>query len=157
FSDYRAGELICWPSLSELPDGYRGAVTMRLDCDEAVASARPLLELYKEAGAPFSLAVVTGLPMGEADLRLLRDVADRGAIVSHSVHHWPDWGGSYATARTEALTSRSWLEENIPRSRPVRFAVSPFHQNSVTVSQALADAGYEAFVGGIIRNDPEFL
>lgn len=157
FGEYRQEELSCWPVLAEVPAGFRGAVTMRLDCDEAVASARPLFELYQEAGVPFTLAVVTGLPMGQADLRLLRDTADRGAVVSHSVHHWSDWGGSYTAAWAEAMASRLWLEENLPGSRRVRFAVSPFHQNSVGACQALADAGYDGFVGGIIRNDPEFL
>ncbi|EON11202.1 polysaccharide deacetylase [Pandoraea sp. SD6-2] len=35
--------------------------------------------------------------------------------------------------------------------------MSPFHQNPAYALEALSDAGYEGCVGGIIRNDPEFL
>jgi hypothetical protein len=42
-------------------------------------------------------------------------------------------------------------------SRPVRYAVSPFHQTPHYALAGLADAGYAGCIGGIIRNDPEFL
>lgn len=60
FSHYRAADLPCIPYLKEVPAGYAGGVTMRLDCDQAIATARPLFELYAQAGLPFSLAVSPG-------------------------------------------------------------------------------------------------
>jgi len=38
--NYRSGELFCFPYLMEVPAGFTGVCTMRLDCDQAVASAR---------------------------------------------------------------------------------------------------------------------
>ena len=156
--DYRPDDLPCFPYLSEVPAGYAGAVTMRLDCDQAVASARPLFEIYASKGLPFSLAVSTGLPLSGNDRDLIREVARTGgAIVSHSVDHPQNWGADYEAALHQATASRKWLEENFPECRPVRHAVSPFHSNPPYSVQALADAGYHGFVGGSIRQDPEFL
>jgi hypothetical protein len=45
----------------------------------------------------------------------------------------------------------------VPTAAPVEYAVSPFHQNPPYAVQALADSGYQGFVGGIIANDPEYL
>jgi hypothetical protein len=41
--------------------------------------------------------------------------------------------------------------------REVRYAVSPFHQTPHYALQALADLGYAGCIGGIIRNDPDFV
>jgi hypothetical protein len=156
--DYRPDDLVCLPYLGEVPAGFSGAVTMRLDCDEAVASARQLFELYASLGVPFSLALKTGLELDRDDRQLLHDVfAEGGAVVSHSHQHLPDWGGSYETARREAVISRNWLRDNLPQAEPVRYAVSPFHRNPQYAVRALADAGYSGFVGGIIDQSPEFL
>lgn len=158
FSHYRCSELPCLPHLRAIPYGYRGAVTMRLDCDQAIASARPLFELYRDAGLPFSLAVVTGLPPESADMALLRDIlAAGGAVVSHSVSHPVNWGVDYQEAQQQAQQSKDWLETHLPECAPVRYAVSPFHQNPPYAVQALAEVGYQGFVGGIIHNDPEYL
>src|SRR5262249_57919990 len=101
FGNHRPGELVCLPYLAEVPAGYDGVATMRLDCDEAIGSCRPLLELYASAGVPLSVAVTTGQPVAARDLELLQDVvAGSGAVLSHSVHHQPNWGGSYQCART---------------------------------------------------------
>lgn len=157
-SHFRPDDLVCIPHLKEIPAGFRGGVTMRLDCDQAIASARPLFDLYRDAGLPLSLAVVTGLPPQAEDMALLRDViATGGSVVSHSVSHPPNWGADYAQALQEARDSKRWLEEHLPEAEPVRYAVSPFHQNPPYAVQALADAGYQGFVGGIIHNDPEYL
>jgi hypothetical protein len=158
FGDYRPGELHCIPYLSEIPHGYEGAVTARLDCDQAVSSARELFELYRGHDIPLSLAVLTGLPMTPEDMRLLNDVAASGvSILSHSHSHMENWGGDYETALEEVRRSMQWIEENIPSASPARYTVSPFHQNPVYAVRAMADAGYRGFVGGIIHNDPEFL
>ncbi|MEZ6072009.1 MAG: hypothetical protein R3C10_17535 [Pirellulales bacterium] len=154
--DYRHEELASLPYVAEIPAGFDAAVTMRLDCDEAVATALPLLELYADHGRPLSLAILTGLEMTAGDLAAMdRVLAAGGAVVSHSQRHMPNWGGSHAAALAEATQSRRWLEARTGRS--IRFAVSPFHQNPPYAVQALADAGYAGFVGGIIANDPEYL
>ena len=153
--EYRVSELETLPYLREIPFGYNGAVTVRLDCDQAVASARQLFDLYSSKGLPLSMAVATGLNMTARDLSLLKEMVERGgSVVSHSVQHCPDWGGSYEAALQEALTSKEWIANNLNGSC---YAVSPFHQNPIHAVQALADAGYKGFVGGSIRNDPEFL
>jgi len=157
-ADYRAGELPCWPCLSEIPAGFKGVVCARLDCDEAVASSDPLLELYQDHGLPLSLALLTGQEIDSLDIALLRKlIAAGGSVVSHSVRHEPNWGGSHDRACVEAAESRRWFDEHLREATPVRYAVSPFHQNPPYAVQALADNGYEGFAGGIIANDPEYL
>ncbi len=131
---------------------------MRLDCDQAIASARPLFELYADQGLCLSLALQTGLPADSNDLELLREViAAGGAVLPHSVSHLPNWGGSYQAALQETRSCKTWLAENLPQALPVKYAVSPAHQNPLYAVKALADAGYKGFIGGIIHNDPEFL
>lgn len=155
-SDYRAGELACLPRLEDVPPGFDATVTMRLDCDQDISSARALHQLYGRRRMPFSLAVLTGLPMDADDLSLLDDVAaNGGSLVSHSVTHAANWGGSREAALEEARQSRRWLEER--GGQPMVHAVSPFHQNPPYAVAALQEAGYEAFVAGIICNDPEAL
>lgn len=154
-ADWRAGDLACLPCLEDVPFGFDATVTMRLDCDQDISTARPLFELYRDHGVPLSLAVPTGLAMDAEDLALLDDVAGHGAVVSHSVTHPVDWGGSRAAAAAEAAAARQWLEART--GRPAPYAVSPFHQNSREAVAGLADAGLAGFVGGVIHNDPEFL
>ena len=157
-SCYRSAELFCFPYLLEVPAGFTGVCTMRLDCDQAIAAARPLFELYCREEIPFSLAILTGLPMNQADWDLIHDVvAKGGAIVTHSVNHQPDWGGSYEIALKEASESKKWLENAVPAQNTDRYLVSPFHQNPRYAVQAMVDAGYAGFIGGIIHNDPDYL
>ena len=152
---YRCSDLTSLPYLREIPLDCAAAVTMRLDCDQAVASARRVFDLYSSRELPLSMAVATGVPMASDDLALLHDiVAKGGSVVSHSVNHHPAWGGSYEIALQEALDSREWIAKYV---RETQYAVSPFHQNPVHAADALADAGYRGFVGGSIRDDPEFL
>jgi hypothetical protein len=158
WGNYRSEELPCYPYLNEIPLGYQGAVTMRLDCDQGVQSARPLFDLYSSMGIPFSVALLTGLHLGDADLQLLREIVGLGgSILSHSAHHYPNWGDSYEAALQEAVESRAWLQRNVPGDESGLYAVSPFHQNPPYAVNALADGGYQGFVGGTIHNDPEFL
>lgn len=156
-SDWRPGDRPCVPVISEIPWGYDTAITMRLDCDEDIASARPLFELYRERNLPFSVAIKTGQEDRDDDVTLLREIlAADGAVLSHSVTHAPRWGGSQEACRLEARTSSDWLEERLP-DLTVRYAVSPFHQNPAYVAAGLKQAGLHGFVGGIIANDPEML
>jgi hypothetical protein len=156
-ADYRATGLPCRPCLRDIPHGVSTAVTMRLDCDEDIASSRPLFELYRSRGLPLSVAIKTDQPDTPEHLALLGDLRDfGGSIMSHSVTHAPNWGGSAEAAEREARDSKAWLESRVAGLN-VRYAVSPFHQNPTYVPQALARAGFDGFIGGIIANDPEYL
>ncbi|MDB5642999.1 MAG: polysaccharide deacetylase [Hyphomicrobiales bacterium] len=155
-SDHRPAHLPCVPVFSEVPAGHSAAVTMRLDCDEDVESARELAEAYARIGIPFSLALLAKV-LGDArhhDLprQLLRT---GGSVLSHSVTHAERWGGDYEAAMNEAIHSAATIEQ--VTGQRVRYAVSPFHQTPAFARRALEDAGYEGVVGGIIRNDPDHL
>jgi hypothetical protein len=155
---YRADTRPCQPVLSELPWGYDAAITSRLDCDEAIESARPLWQAYQRLGVPFSLAVNSqnlDRPEQHAILRELLADRQQGAVLSHTATHAPNWGGSYDGALVEGSQSAQFIEA--VTGVPVRYAVSPFHQSPPYAMRGLADAGYDGCVGGIIRNDPEFL
>lgn len=155
-ANHRHHELPCWPVLHEIPYGYDAAVTMRLDCDEDIESARPLWKLYQRLEIPFSLAVHTHILTDERQHTLLKDVlAGGGAILSHTATHAPNWGGSYNAALDEARFSADLIQQ--ATGRRVRYAVSPFHQTPDYARSALADAGYTGCIGGIICNDPDFL
>jgi hypothetical protein len=157
-SSYRPEDLVCLPCLNELPPGVGAVVSPRLDCDQAVDSAGALLNLYGDYQIPLSFAILTGLPLIPADTALLQQaVRQGGSLHSHSQSHLPDWGGSYAAALVELKDSAAWLERQFPGRRFGCTAVSPFHQNPVFAVEAMRDAGYTGFVGGIIHNDPEFL
>ena len=155
-SHYRHPDLPCSPCLAEIPYGFEAAVTMRLDCDEDVESARPLWEFYSALGLPFSLAVHTRLLDDHRHHALPRQVVEGGgAVLSHTATHLPEWGGSYEAAYCEAKRSAARLAE--VTGAQVRYAVSPFHQTPLYARAALADAGYAGCIGGIIRNDPDFI
>jgi hypothetical protein len=156
-SAHRANGLPCRPYLRGIPHGYGGGVSMRLDCDEDIASARPLFELYRLRNRPMSLAIRTGQPEKPENLTLMQDVVHAGgSILSHSVNHKPGWSGSAESAEREARASKTWLERRVS-GVTIRYAVSPFHQNPRYVPGALARAGYEGFIGGSIAQDPEYL
>lgn len=158
FSDYRAEELECAPIIKEIPWGYEAASTMRIDCDEAIASGRELFNLYQSLGVPFSMAVTTHTIKTEQDVQLMRDVlVSGGSIVSHSHTHAPNWGGGREAACRELQQSQQILKQHLPDWNCLNYAVSPFHQNSIEAVRGLQDAGLKMFVGGIIANDPEFL
>ncbi|TVM36078.1 hypothetical protein [Oceanidesulfovibrio marinus] len=156
--DYRSEELSCLPLLTELPYGVRALATMRLDCDEDIASAQGLFEWYADQGLPLSLAVKTSLDVAPVDMHLLDDVLNAGgSILSHSHNHLENWGRDYDGALADARASRAWFEAHFPRACPVRYAVSPFHTNRPWSLRALADAGFEGVISGIVHNDPDML
>jgi hypothetical protein len=155
-SHYRFNELPAWPVVSEIPYGYEGAVTMRLDCDEDVESARPLYEAYKEWSIPFSLALHATVLADPIHHQLPDEVmAGGGAILSHTLTHTPNWGGSQAEALHEGLESASIIYQAV--SFTPKYAVSPFHQTPIYARLGLAQAGYQGCIGGIIANDPDFV
>jgi len=150
-------DLCCLPCLLQTPRGCSCLVTMRLDCDEAIASARPVFEWYRDKGLPLSLAVKTGLDMTAADIALLEEVRGAGGtLLSHSRTHPQSWGEDAAQATEEARLSREWFARQWPAETPTDLAVSPFHTNPPYAMQALAKAGYTGVVGGIINNDLEY-
>ncbi len=149
-------ECACQPVLSEIPYGYEAAVTMRLDCDEDVESARELWQVYNVMGIPFSLALHAKVLEDSKQHVLPREVlAGGGALLSHTATHAPNWGGSYEAAYNEGRISADIIAA--ATGYRVRYAVSPFHQTPVYARSALADAGYDGCIGGIIRNDYDFL
>lgn len=155
-SAHRFSDLISLPYLLDIPVGVEAAVTMRLDCDEDILSAKDLYNAYSEKNIPFSLAVKTSLLRTPAvDTFLLNIYENGGAILSHSVNHKVAWGDNYKEALFEAILSKVALEKVTEELVP--FAVSPFHSNKNYSVRALEDALYDGFVGGIIANDPEYL
>lgn len=158
FSNYRSEDLPCFPYLLDIPYGYDGAVCMHADCDEAISSARNLFELYQQHDFPFSLAIKTEQEITAKDISFMQDVIKAGGSVSsHSCNHYDNWGGQFQVAYNEAIESKRWIEDRLANGTSVNYAVSPFYQNPPYAVQALADAGYLGFVGGIICNDPEYL
>lgn len=156
FSCHRADTLPCTPVLAEVPHGFDSAVTMRLDCDEDVESARALWDLHRAEDLPFSLALHARVLADARHHALPREVlAGGGALLSHTATHAPDWGGSYDAAFHEGRQSANVIETHT--GYRVRHAVSPFHQTPLYARLGLADAGYTGCIGGIIRNDPDFL
>lgn len=149
-------QIVCQPVLSEIPYGYHAAVTMRLDCDEDVESARALWQAYLKMGVPFSLALHARVLEDQRHHLLPKEVlANGGALLSHTATHAPDWGGSYSAAYEEGRASAEIIEQSV--GCRVRYAVSPFHQSPEYARSALADVGYDGCIGGIIRNDYDFL
>ena len=155
-SSYRPEELPCLPVIQEVPWGHNATVTMRLDCDEDVESARSLRDAYNAMDIPFSLAIHTKTLDNTSNHSLLQEMSSEGeSILSHSASHASNWGGSYNTALHEAKDSYNRLKHVTDQG--VRYAVSPFHQTPYYALLALSDAGYSGCIGGIIKNDPEFL
>lgn len=157
-SDWRGETLPCLPCLCGTPAGCSVLVTMRLDCDEDISSARDLFEWYLAENLPFSMALKTSLPMTPEHLSLVRDVAAAGgSLLSHSHTHPFDWGGSYEAAQAEGELSRQWFHDNLPEVPLPVIAVSPFHTNPTYAMQGVEAAGFTGVVSGIIHNDPEYL
>ena len=128
--NYRYETLPCWPVISEIPFGYDAAVTMRLDCDEDVESARLLYQEYKEMQIPFSLALHARVLEDSVHHLLPKEVDQTGgAILSHTLTHAPHWGGSKEAAKFEGMESANIIQQAIGK-RP-KYAVSPFHHTPV--------------------------
>lgn len=154
---YRHKELITLPVLSEIPYGFDAAVTMRLDCDEDIKSASPLFTAYQKMNVPFSLAIHTALLNDAKHHKLIQAINRKGgAILSHSMTHPVNWGGSFPKALDEASSSKSAIKAVLKNKVP-HYAVSPFHHTPPYALEALNNAGYKGCVGGIVSSDPEFL
>jgi hypothetical protein len=155
-AEYRCGEIPSWPVISEIPYGYESAVTMRLDCDEDIESARLLGNAYQEKNVPFSLALHATVLSDSKQHQYPKEVLQAGgAILSHTLTHAPNWGGSEEAAKHEGNESAKIIHETVG-IKP-RYAVSPFHHTPSYARKGLADSGYKGCVGGIISNDPDFV
>ncbi|WP_432472034.1 polysaccharide deacetylase family protein [Amphritea sp. HPY] len=157
-SSYAFESAICLPVISEIPPGYDACVTMRLDCDEDIISAKQLYELYKDKSVPFSLAVHASVLEDESHHSFLKEfVSEGGSVLTHSWSHPVNWGGSYEEAISQVNRSVESIKSVLGEKGSVKYAVSPFHQNPSYAVQGMANAGLTGFVGGIICNDPEYL
>ena len=155
-SCHRPETLPCAPVLSEVPWGFDSAVTMRLDCDEDIESARHLWQVYQGQSVPLSLAIHSKVLADPAQHTMGREVlAQGGALLSHTATHSPNWGGSHETAFLEGQMSIQAIEA--ATGYRVRYAVSPFHHTPDYARRGLSDAGLLGCIGGIIHNDPDFL
>lgn len=155
-SRYRFPVLPALPVIMEVPYGYDCAITMRLDCDEDVESARSLYQAYKNMGIPFSLALHASILADPVHHHLPCEVIKSGgAILSHTLTHAPNWGGSKSNAFEEGVKSADIIESAVG-FRPY-YAVSPFHQTPGYAREGLISAGYLGCVGGIMASDPEFI
>lgn len=158
YANYLWDKYGSYPVLIDIPFEFKSAVTMRIDCDEAIASGGALADLYEKHNIPFSMAITTSNDFSSEALSVVNNVLKAGgSILSHSQTHAPNWGGSREAARWEVETSRMRLKEILPVDYNFDFAVSPFHQNPIYAVEGLRDAGLKGFVGGIIKNDPEYL
>ncbi|MFT6632340.1 MAG: hypothetical protein ACJAS4_002303, partial [Bacteriovoracaceae bacterium] len=157
-TNYKIEKLGSQPILSEIPFGYKSAVTMRIDCDEEIASGRKLFELYNKKNIPFSLAIKTSIPFSFEHIKMMNDVINSGgAVVSHSHSHANNWGNTREQAKWEAETAKASLKKILPKNYSLDYVVSPFHQNPKRSLDGLVDAGIKGFIGGIIKNDPDYL
>lgn len=157
-SDWRPDDMPCLPVIDQVPAGCHCLVTMRLDCDEAVASAQRVFDWYSAEGLPFSLALKTSLELSQGDRALLQAVSDAGGtVLSHSHTHPLNWGVTREEALNEARISRDCIEALGLGNTAPPLAVSPFHTNPPAAVRALEEADYQGFVSGIIHNDPEYL
>ncbi|KUJ00606.1 polysaccharide deacetylase family protein [Vibrio sp. MEBiC08052] len=155
-TSYKSESSSCLPILTEIPQGYDSAVTMRLDCDEDVESSRFLWNVYQEENVPFSLAIHTKNLENSKNFSIISELDDfGGAILSHTATHAPNWGGSYESAVIEAKESAEKIATITGKT--VDYIVSPFHHTPIYALKALSDMGYLGCIGGIIKNDPEFL
>ena len=155
-AQYRFGDIPAWPVILEIPYGFSSAVTMRLDCDEDVESARLLGNAYQENNIPFSLALHATVLSNPDQHQYPKDLLRAGgAILSHTLTHAPNWGGSKEAAQHEGEESARIIQEAIG-IRP-DYAVSPFHHTPGYAREGLKNAGYQGVVGGIISNDPDFV
>ncbi len=155
-AEYRFDDIPALPVISEIPYGYESAITMRLDCDEDIESARSLGNAYQEKNIPFSLALHAAVLSDVNQHQYPKEVLQTGgAILSHTLTHAPNWGGSEDAAKHEGNESARIIHETIG-VKP-RYAVSPFHHTPGYARKGLADSGYQGCVGGIISNDPDFV
>lgn len=135
-----------FPRISEVPYEYDGLVTMRLDCDENIRSAKKIFNLYKLKKIPFSLAILTSI-LEERDKNFIKSIVkSKGSILSHSHEHIENFGGNFKVALKQIKESIKTLKKIGIRSS---YIVAPFHHTPNFMPNVLKKAKIKGIVGGI--------
>jgi hypothetical protein len=139
-----------FPRISEVPYEYDGLVTMRLDCDENIRSAKKIFNLYKLKKIPFSLAILTSI-LEEKDKNFIKSIVkSKGSILSHSHEHIENFGGNFKVALKQIKKSIKALKTIGIRSS---YIVAPFHHTPNFIPNVLKKAKIKGIVGGIALDD----
>jgi len=147
----------CIPYLSEYSASENGLITMRLDCDEDIESARKIFEIYKNNGLPISLAITTNqIKENQFISSLPKEVNDYGGtILNHSHSHPKNWGGSKDKIKEELITSNNLIKKAFGIA--TEYAVSPFHHLTWEALEVLNDLNFKGVIAGISSSHHEFL
>ena len=147
----------CIPYLSEYSSLDKGLITMRLDCDEDIESARKIFEIYKHHDLPISLAITTNqIKENQLISSLPKEVNDYGGtILNHSHTHPINWGGSKDKIKEEIITSNKLIKKAFGITP--EYAVSPFHHLTWEALEVLNDLNFKGVIAGISSSHHEFL
>ena len=147
----------CIPYVSEFSSKDNGFITMRLDCDEDIESARKIYNLYKQYDLPISLAITTNqIENKESITSLPREVHDYGGtILNHSHSHPINWGGTKENIYQEIELSTKLIKKAF--NITTEYAVSPFHHLTIEAIEVLNEQNYKGVVAGICSSHHEFL
>ncbi len=147
----------CIPYVSEFSSKENGVITMRLDCDEDIESARKIYDLYKQYDLPISLAITTNqIESKESITSLPNEVYDYGGtILNHSHSHPINWGGTKDNIHQEIELSTKLIKKNFNIN--TEYAVSPFHHLTTEAIEVLNEQNYKGVVSGICSSHHEFL
>ena len=147
----------CIPYLKEYSSSENGLITMRLDCDEDIESARNIFEIYKNYDLPISLAITTNqIKENHFISSLPKEVNDYGGtILNHSHSHPINWGGSKDKIREEIITSNNLIKKSF--GIKTEYAVSPFHHLTWAALEVLNELEFKGIIAGISSSHHEFL
>jgi len=147
----------CVPYLSEYSSSENGLITMRLDCDEDIESARKIFEIYRYHDLPISLAITTNQIKDSKFISSLpKEVNDYGGtILNHSHSHPINWGGSKDKIKEEIITSNNLIKKSFGIS--AEYAVSPFHHLTWNALEVLNELEFKGVIAGISSSHHEFL
>ncbi len=147
----------CIPYLNEFSSSENGLITMRLDCDEDIESARNIFKIYKNNDLPISLAITTNQIKANHFLSSLpKEVNDYGGtILNHSHSHPINWGGSKEKIKEELITSNNLIEKSF--GIKTEYAVSPFHHLTWAALEVLNELNFKGVIAGISSSHHEFL
>ncbi|MAN34781.1 MAG: hypothetical protein CMF89_00030 [Candidatus Marinimicrobia bacterium] len=147
----------CIPYLSEYSSSENGLITMRLDCDEDIESARKIFEIYKYHNLPISLAITTNqIKENQFISSLPKEVNDYGGtILNHSHSHPINWGGSKDKIKEEIITSNNLIKKSFGIT--TEYAVSPFHHLTWEALEVLSELDFKGVIAGISSSHHEFL
>ena len=147
----------CIPYVSEFSCKENGYITMRLDCDEDIESARQIYNLYKQYDLPISLAITTNQIENKNNITTLPlEVYDYGGtILNHSHSHPINWGGTKDIIGEEIKLSTNLIKQTFNIN--TEYAVSPFHHLTIEAIEVLNEQNYKGVVAGICSSHHEFL